>query len=87
MQEGAVIASYTASVRVDGRAVCSIRRGVRPSRGPRALSIVRERRRETPASLALRDGLRLNKPAVLDWTRNQVKAYFFVASRKNRLPT
>jgi hypothetical protein len=79
MQSGAIVASYTASVRVDGTEVCTMSRGVRKGResGRNAVMMARARHRETRHSMALRQALRDDNRRTLDWTRRQIDAYFF----------
>ena len=79
MQSGAVVTSYTASVRVDGTEVCTVSRGVRKGResGRTAALLAQARHRETRHSIAFREALRNDRRRTLDWTRRQVDAYFF----------
>jgi len=78
-QSGAIFTSYSASVRVDGTEVCTVRRGVRTGResGRTAVMHARARHRETRRSIAFREALLKDRRRTLDFTRRQIDAHFF----------
>jgi hypothetical protein len=79
MQSGAVVTSYSASVRVDGTEVCSVWRGLRTrgESGRIAVTHARARHRETKQSLAFREAVLKDRRRILDFTRRQIDAHFF----------